>query len=69
MKNSVKLLILTLFSALLFLGCTDKKKEEEQIQQQVERIEAIEDKIQDTETALENIKEEAESALKELDSL
>ena len=69
MKNSVKLLILTLFSAILFLGCTDKKKEEEQIQQQVERIEAIEDKIQDTETALENIKEEAESALKELDSL
>ena len=69
MKNPIKLLLLTLFISFLFMGCTDKKKEEHEVQQQVEKIETIEDKIEETEKEIETVKEEAEEALKELDSL
>jgi outer membrane murein-binding lipoprotein Lpp len=69
MKNSIQFLLLTAFSAFLFLGCTDKKKEERIIQEQVEKIEVIEDKIENTEQEIEVIKEEAEAALNELETL
>ncbi|XLS27962.1 hypothetical protein ACJD0Z_12220 [Flavobacteriaceae bacterium M23B6Z8] len=61
-----------LMLSLVFMGlfsCRDNKKEQEQLDATLDKIEAVESEVDETIEAVEQKTEEVESALEELDSL
>jgi len=67
----MKKLCMMFFSVVFItiISCGDSKKEQEELDATLDKIEAVEKEIDETTEELDNKAEEVESALSELDSL
>lgn len=66
---SKKLITTVIFMAAITLSCKDTEKEQQELKKQIEQIEATEATIDSTVEQANQKAEEAESLLKEIDSL
>ncbi len=66
--KKINLFVLTLL-LIGFASCKDSKKEQEELDRTLDKIEAVEKEVDNTIDEIEKKVEEVESALNELDSL
>ena len=66
--KKLSMFLLSVF-CMTIISCGDTEKEEKELEVTLDKIEAVEQEIDDTTEALEQKAEEVESALSELDNL
>lgn len=69
MKQIIKIFSVVILISLAILSCRDNKKEEEQVQQAVEKIDSIESELEKAAKKLDEKINHVEEALKDLDSI
>lgn len=67
MRTFVKIIFAVVL--LVLISCTDRKKQDAEMRERIQKIEEIDSTVQEINSQIETDIEELEEALKELDSL